>query len=54
MKRLAKIPVEMILKIFFIICRTYVLWYFGYKDWPYQYDLYSVLDTSNYDRIFEE
>lgn len=54
MKRVAKIRVDLLLGFCFSFCRLFVLWYFGYKDWPYQYDLWNVLDTKNYDRIFEE
>ena len=52
--KFAKIPLNAVLRLFFEICRLYVLWYFGYRDWPYQHDLYDVLDTRNYDRVFEE
>ena len=47
--KLAKIPIDLILKIVFWICRAFVDWYWKYADMPYPSDTMCWLHPTNED-----
>lgn len=54
MRKLLLSTKDIILFGIYQLCRLYVMWFFGYKNWPYKHDLYDLLDSRDYDRIFDE
>lgn len=47
MKSLARIPVELVTKLLFFVCRAYVEWYMRFYNLPFSHDIESYLDVAD-------